>query len=248
MPSLDCDSFTTMVEWQLMKELMISDNILNRRGYSVTENVYRVIKDNILEWNLKPGQRISEKEIADTLEVSRTPVRESFIRLAGESLLEILPQRGTFISKIDLKEVNEGLFIRRSLELSVLRLAVDILKKEDLESCYHFLELQEKALEKKDPREFIHYDSEFHKSIYSLCDRELTWTVMQNANHQYNRLRMLTLMDIDKYSSILKEHKAILDALEQGKLSLVIEMGISHLEKLFIEESQLENKYREYFN
>lgn len=230
-----------------MKELIISEDLLNRRGYSVTDNVYAVIKNNILKWRLTPGQRISEKEIAESLHVSRTPVRESFIRLAGESLLEILPQRGTFISRIDLNEVNEGLFIRISLELSVLKLAVEILEKEDLKPCRRFLEQQEQAIENNNFQEFSYFDSEFHRSIYSQCHRDMTWTVMQSANNQYNRLRMLTLIDTDKYGSLLEEHRKILEALESRDLSLVQDAGAAHLERLYVEESQLENKYKEYF-
>ena len=83
---------------------------------SVGEYVYAEIRRQIINWKLKPGQRISEAEMSKILEVSRTPVREGFIRLKNEGLVKILSQRGTIISKIDLKKVTEGIFIRTCLK------------------------------------------------------------------------------------------------------------------------------------
>ena len=63
---------------------------------------YQILKTKILNLELKPGTKISEKEIADELSVSRTPVREAFMMLAQEDLLDVIPQIGTIVSKINL--------------------------------------------------------------------------------------------------------------------------------------------------
>jgi len=67
--------------------------------------IYRVLRNNIIDLNLRPGEIISENEIANTLSVSRTPTREAFSKLASEELLEVYPQKGTKVSYIDLKRV-----------------------------------------------------------------------------------------------------------------------------------------------
>ncbi len=230
-----------------MTENLIVDIPMNSRGVSVAENVYAVIKKNILLWKLKPGQRLSEKEISEYLAVSRTPVRESFIRLNSESLLDILPQRGSFVSRIDLRDVEEGLFIRRSLELAVAELALNELHEEVIGVLEENLNRQKGAINEKNPLEFQKFDEEFHRTIFTACGKERTWNVMQNANTQYNRLRMLTLLEIDKYESIQTEHSNIVKAIIAGTREDLVKATKEHLEHLYIEEEVLKKKYKDYF-
>lgn len=90
------------------------------RAYS-----YHVLKEQILQLKLEPGTKISEKEIAEQLNVSRTPVREAFMKLAEEELLDIIPQSGTVVSRINLAHVEEGRFIREKIEKEIVALACD---------------------------------------------------------------------------------------------------------------------------
>lgn len=87
---------------------------------SIQTLVYEELKKNIMLMKLKPGQAMSTQEMATKLNVSRTPVREAFLRLQSEGLVEMIPQRETMVSKIDLKRVDQEKFIRESLELGVI--------------------------------------------------------------------------------------------------------------------------------
>src|SRR5262249_9041063 len=89
---------------------------------STRDAVYHKLKEQILSVELIPGTNISEKEISVQMGVSRTPVRESFVRLSQEGLLDIYPQRGTVVSLIDLELVEEARFMREQLECAVVRL------------------------------------------------------------------------------------------------------------------------------
>ncbi len=102
--------------------MAVLEKMRKENNQSVGEYVYNTIKKNIINLNIKPGDRISEKEIADMLNLSRTPVREAFIKLSKEGVVNVLPQRGTYISRIDLKQVEEARFIRASLEKAVMGL------------------------------------------------------------------------------------------------------------------------------
>ena len=79
---------------------------------NVREYAYRVLYDNIMNLHLVPGTAMSEQELSTMLSVSRTPVREAFIRLAQKGLLDVLPQRGTFVSKINTEQLAEFRFLR----------------------------------------------------------------------------------------------------------------------------------------
>ena len=90
---------------------------------STREAVYMELREQILKLQLPPGTPLSENETSLLFKVSRTPVRESFLRLAQEGLVQVLPQRGTFVSLIDTALVEEARFMREQLEKAVILLA-----------------------------------------------------------------------------------------------------------------------------
>ncbi|WP_448820076.1 GntR family transcriptional regulator [Cetobacterium sp.] len=97
---------------------------INRQfGENAKNFIYRVLKTNIMILNIKPGTGISESDIGETLGVSRTPIRESVVKLSEERLMDVYPQKGSFVSLIDLKLVEEAFFMRRTVEREVLKLA-----------------------------------------------------------------------------------------------------------------------------
>lgn len=87
--------------------------------------VYALLKKMICNLSLQPNEALSEKELSVRLGVSRTPVREALIRLADETLVDVFPQRGTFVSPIRTNEVLEAQFLRETLETAVVRRAAE---------------------------------------------------------------------------------------------------------------------------
>ena len=94
------------------------------RPASAGAQAFAALRHAIVTLKLRPGQSFSEQEVAQQLGVSRTPVREAFIKLADAGLVEVLPQRGTFVRKISVKAVKDARFVREAIELAVLRQAV----------------------------------------------------------------------------------------------------------------------------
>ena len=86
------------------------------------EYAYRVLKDNIMSLELKPGELLSESDLSEKLNISRTPIREVIMRLKGEHLIEVKPQAGTYVSLIDKEIIEEAIFMRSLLEKEVLNL------------------------------------------------------------------------------------------------------------------------------
>lgn len=102
---------------------------------SVQEMVYRTLRDKIVSMELKPGTTISTQEIADSMSVSRTPVREAFIRLQREDLLDVTPQRSTVVSKINMDRVYQERFIREALEIEVAQKFIEVATPRCLPAC-----------------------------------------------------------------------------------------------------------------
>src|SRR6478736_729285 len=86
---------------------------------------YAALRDAIIATELEPGRQISENESADKLGVSRTPVREALARLRDDQLVQIVPQLGTFVSRISVAGVDDAQFLREALECSAVRLAAE---------------------------------------------------------------------------------------------------------------------------
>lgn len=87
---------------------------------TVRSYVYRMLYDNIMSLHLPPGLAMSEQEVADLLKTSRTPVREAFIHLGQDHLLDILPQRGTFVARLHTQMIREARFMRVVMEEAVM--------------------------------------------------------------------------------------------------------------------------------
>ncbi len=152
--------------------------IINKEN-TVQSVVYNTLKEGIMSLQLVPGMAMSTQEMATRLRVSRTPVREAFIRLQREELVDTIPQRETMVSRINLRRVEEERFIRESLELAI---AGPLLEK-----CLsvHIAELraniaeQEKCCREKRYADFVHCDNQFHKRLFEVAGHIIcmkTWT------------------------------------------------------------------------
>ncbi|MCL6639666.1 MAG: GntR family transcriptional regulator, partial [Firmicutes bacterium] len=121
--------------------------------------VYAKLREQILNLELPPGTALSEQESALAFKVSRTPVRESFMRLAQEGLVEVLPQRGTFVSLIDTELVEEARFMREQLEAAVVRLACERFPKEALDALDANVREQRESMAQRDDRKLFELDA-----------------------------------------------------------------------------------------
>ena len=90
----------------------------------VNQQIYRILRRDIVHCLIPPGTPLSEKEVSVRFDVSRQPVREAFIKLAENGLIQIRPQRGSYVNKISLSQVRNGCFVRQAIECAVARRAV----------------------------------------------------------------------------------------------------------------------------
>lgn len=216
-------------------------------GVPVGDYVYETIKNNIVNFNIKPGNRISEKEISDLLNVSRTPVREAFIKLSKEGLLYVLPQRGTYISYIDLDKVEEARFIRESLERSVIKLATEDFPSELLTRLEENLKKQKECIQEKDYAKCLEFDEEFHKTIFLGCNKVGVWSIIEQINTQYKRIRLLSFMVDINWNKVIEQHEEIIRAIKEKNVVKADNVITVHLKKLLFEQIELKEKYPEYF-
>jgi GntR family transcriptional regulator, rspAB operon transcriptional repressor len=217
------------------------------KNESISEFVLRIMKHNILNLNLKPGDCINENSIAKELGVSRTPVRETFIKLSQDGLLEIYPQKGTYISLIDLDLVEESKFLRKILEKAVIETSFHFFSDEyllELEKNYH---MQEFYFRNKDYLKFFESDNQFHKLIFSACKKERIYSYMESMNFHLTRLRVLRLSANVFIDLILSQHKEILDAIKERDVGKIVVLMERHTTGNNIDVEMIRNKYPEFF-
>lgn len=136
------------------------------RRETVRSYVYRMLYDNIMSLHLTPGTAMSEQEVADLLKTSRTPVREAIIHLGQDRLLDILPQRGTFVSRLHTQMIREARFMRIVLEEAVMKEACVHFPQEGLKKLHQILERQQKAAGDGDKQAFFEADNAFHETVF----------------------------------------------------------------------------------
>src|SRR5207248_2271068 len=93
---------------------------------------YALVRDAVVSGEFAPGQRLSEQELGSWLGVSRTPVREVLVRLRDDRLVEVVPQLGTFVSRISVRDLEGAQFIRQAIECAAVRLAAERAGSEDV--------------------------------------------------------------------------------------------------------------------
>lgn len=221
--------------------------VKQKDGTTVGDYVYEIIKRNIINLNLFPGNRVSEQEVSNILKVSRTPVREAFIKLGKEGLIYALPQRGTYISYIDLGIVEDARFIRESLEKSVLKIATEKFPEDLLQVLAENINTQKKLIEQRLFFEFLEMDEEFHKTIFIGCNKERTWSFIEQINSEYKRVRMLTFIADINWKDVIEQHKQILESIKNNNEQAGQEVISNHIKKLIFEQVELKEKYPQYF-
>ncbi|MDR0709828.1 MAG: GntR family transcriptional regulator [Spirochaetaceae bacterium] len=218
----------------------------NRTG-NVQDSVYASLRKSIINLNLAPGTVISEKEISLKYEVSRTPVREAFIHLSKEGLVKVIPQRETLVSLIDLNRVEQELFLRKSLEMAVLKPFISRCQPEHIAKLEKIVETQTAAFDRNEYINFITFDDQYHQIFFEVAGYKLGWEVLESMCGHYHRVRLLTVWLNGIVQNIISQHVELLSAVKKKDLKESrLKLG-RHLNKLYTEEKMLREKFPGYF-
>lgn len=214
---------------------------------STRDYVYETVKQQIINWELEPDTKISEKEFADKLGVSRTPVREAFLKLAQEELLGIFPQSGTVVSKVDLGLVEEGRFVRETIERSLIQEVCETFDEEMLFRLETNITMQELCLEKGSYNRLFELDEEFHRLFFEGCNKLRTWHLVRQMNSHFDRLRILRLAANTDWKIVVSQHRKIFDHISKNETALAEEEITKHLKLVNLEKAALKERYPGYF-
>jgi DNA-binding GntR family transcriptional regulator len=177
--------------------------------------IYALLRDAIVSAELAPGRQLSENELASLLGVSRTPIREALQRLRDDRLVEIVPQLGTFVTRISTAAVADAQFVREALECAAIREAAPRVRDQDLAGLEAIIRRQEAAREANDYDRFYVLDDELHHTLCDLSGHEIAWSLSQRAKGHLNRVRRLSLPEPGYLMEMISEHRAVVAAVAQ---------------------------------
>ena len=182
--------------------------------------VFESLKDAILTQTLPPGKRLLENELAESLGVSRTPVREAIRRLEQEGLVAMIPRKGAYVSGISLKDIQEVYEIRAALEMLALELAAKYITAEEIAELEHQVRQEEAMTEANRLNEIIFIDSSFHDLIYQYARNSRLTQFVEILQEQFKRFRFLPLGSSARSHTALAEHEQMVEALRAHNSSL----------------------------
>lgn len=205
--------------------------VKKEKGENNKQFTYRILKENIMNLSLKPGEEISEVEISEALSVSRTPVREAIVKLKEEKLINVFPQKGSLVSKMDLNLIEEAAFLREICDKEILKIVCQETEKENLlKELKKNLEYQKIAVEyDEDTYEFFRLDNLFHEIIYKHCGKINIWKAVKRLSTHYDRLRLFDTLEKMNFLEIIEQHENIVSILENGKKEKVDNVVENHL-------------------
>lgn len=218
---------------------------LPQRPRSSRRVVYELLRRKVLTLELPPGATLSENELAAALGVSRTPVRESLILLAEEGLVQVYPQVGSFVSRVDIHKVADAQFLREAVELA----ALDDLPAERDPGIVR--DLRANLDRQQDPdlglEEFFTLDEAFHHGLLQLSGHASAWSTVVSAKGHLDRARRLGIADQPSRKHFADQHVTILDAVLDGDLERARDRMRVHLRAVFEDVELIRQRSPELF-
>lgn len=218
-----------------------------KNGENNQDKVYLQLRSSMMDLTLAPGAPLRIQALAGQLGVSRTPVREAFIRLRRDGLVNILPQRETTVSLLDISRILQERFLRESLELHAAALLADSVRAGCLQTMNALIEAQILASLNGHFDDLLASDDAFHRLLFEETGQLFGWDLMLQSCTHYHRVRLLSLRSLPIGESVIMDHQEMLRALESGQKQRLNDCLSLHLQRLNDNLPLLRKTFPHYF-
>ncbi|WP_319529602.1 GntR family transcriptional regulator [uncultured Cohaesibacter sp.] len=202
-----------------------------KRPKLLAETVLNHLRELIVQGDLKLGQVISERQLADRLKVSKTPVREAMAQLRVEGLVKIEPQKGASVFTLGANEVTEICDFRQIIEIQALSMSLDRARQALVDEISIVVDRMYEALALEDTRQYLALDTRFHRALFKHCDNSyLLETYMRYAG-KIAALRTHVATKPRHTSLSMREHEDLLAALKDGSRQDAINILKAHIDR-----------------
>ena len=194
------------------------------------ELVCEHIREAIINGTFAPGERLMEIQMADEMGVSRTPVREAIRKLEMEGFVVMIPRRGTYVSNMSIKDINDVYEIRISLDTLAAGLAAERISDEELEELQRLLVKVGNAIEENDMAKVVEADIEFHDVLYKASRNERLRNIINNLREQITVIRGVSMRYPGRLKDTQEEHRRLVESIAARDVEKSQEIARIHLE------------------
>ncbi|MDQ6924870.1 MAG: GntR family transcriptional regulator [Candidatus Eremiobacteraeota bacterium] len=194
---------------------MLSDALRPNIGTIVAD----AVRERIVDGRLRPGDRINEVQLAASLRISRTPLREALTRLAGEGAVRVVPRSGCYVAELSAEEVSQLYPIRAILDPAALQAA----GVPDAKRLRELRALNARLRGARDPKRVISLDDQFHSDLLAACPNRVLLELIDQLVWRTRRYELILMSHERASRNAADEHEAILDALENQDLTTACE-------------------------
>lgn len=214
---------------------------------SAAARVERALREKIIDLTVRPGERLSESEIAERFSVSRQPVREAFIALMRQGLVDVQPQRGTVVVKLSVRRMLDARFIREAIEVAIVRRACERFDPHYRNRALALIDAQAEAAVAGDHRGFQQLDSLFHVALAEGAGCAEAWNAIELQKAHMDRVCALTLHVPGSAEPLVDQHREILAAIDAGDAERAVAAMSHHLNEILKAVAGIELKFAELF-
>jgi DNA-binding GntR family transcriptional regulator len=200
------------------------------RGPSLTEQAADDIRSRIVRGAFQLGEPLSEITLANDLGVSKTPVREALMQLKREGLVEVHPQRGTFVFSMTSEQVSKLSELRTILESAALQLTLERHPALLAERWAATVEKMERALARSDAERYRTLDGEFHRTLFELSENSYLLDAFTMIAFRVQALRNRLSLDPELNDTSFAEHVRLLELAREGRHADMAELLVRHVE------------------
>lgn len=197
--------------------------------YSLRGRVFHKIREDILNGRYKVKEELREVAIGEEMGVSRTPVREAFRQLELEGLIQIVPNKGAYVTGITAKDVKDIYMMRSLLEGLCARWATENITKEQMEEMEENIFLSEFHATKGHTEQMAELDNRFHEIMYEACNSKMLEHALKDYHQYVLRVRRKTLSSQKRSTASNEEHRRIMEAIKAGDADLAETLANKHM-------------------
>ncbi len=182
----------------------------------LSEDIAKVIRSAIIRGKYQPGEKIPEGDLASSMGISRTPIREAFRKLESEGFVRIIPRKGAVVAGMDPKEIENLYQIKSTLEGLAARLACSRMKGKDVTRLKTINMELKKLMEGKDVEGFYRAHTRFHEVFVNLSGNPKLIQMISNLNDHFKRFGTVSLALPGQFEEAIRQHARIVEAFSTG--------------------------------
>ncbi len=216
-------------------------NKLKMENYELlNQKTYRILKQAIVRGDLAPNSKLALNEIAKSLGISNTPVREAINKLSSEGFVKIIPNKGIIVKEVNIDDLQEILHIRTFLDGLIAKLAAKKITDKKIVNMMEIINKMEYCVKEDDRLAYNDLDIKFHNFLLNITENSKLKEIYNNLIVHAYRFRIRTLKISSRMGESLKEHKEIALKIKERNSDEANRVSQEHIESILhsIEEDE----------